>query len=104
MIISSTEVGIGTQIIAFTADHQRDLGVGLVLDEAVNDLHTGAFQVARPFQIGFLVEARLQFDHRGDRLACQRRLDQRSDHRRLVARAVERLLDRHHRRVARGLA
>jgi hypothetical protein len=51
--------------------------VGLQLDEAVDDLHAGALQVARPADIGLLVEARLELDQRGDRLAGLGRLDQR---------------------------
>ena len=49
---------------------------------------------ARPQQILLLVEARLQLDHRGDRLAGLGGGDQRVDDRRLLAGAVERLLDR----------
>ena len=49
-----------------------DSGVGLQLDEAVDDLHAGAFEVARPADIGFFVEARLQLYQRGDRHLLQR--------------------------------
>ena len=78
--------------------------MGLQLEEAVDHLHAGALQVARPADIGFLVEARLQLDQRRHRLAGLGRLDQRLDDRAVVAGAIERLLDRHHRRVARRLA
>ena len=70
---------IGAQLAAFAPHHQADLGVGLERDEAIDHLHAGPFQVAGPFDVGGLVEARLQFDQRGDRLAGFRRLDQRLD-------------------------
>ena len=69
------------KLAAFAAHDQRQLGVGLQLDEAVDDLHAGAFEVARPADIGLLVEARLELDQRGDRLAGFGRLDQRLDDR-----------------------
>ena len=59
------------------AHHHRHLGVGLELDEAVDHLHAGAFQVARPADVGLLVEAGLDLDQRGDGLAGLGRLDQR---------------------------
>ena len=81
MIVAGAEMDIGAQLAAFAAHHQADLGVGLELDEAIDHLHAGAFQVARPFDVGGLVEAGLQFDQRGDGLARFRRLDQRRDDR-----------------------
>ena len=77
--------------------------MGLEIDEAVDDLGAGALQVARPLDVGFLVEARLQLDHRGDRLAGLGRLDQGRDDRRVLAGPVQRLLDRDDRRIARRL-
>ncbi len=41
------------------ADDEGKLGVGLELDEAVDDLHPRALHVARPADVGLLVEARL---------------------------------------------
>src|SRR3546814_6522095 len=60
---------------------QRHLGVGLQVHEAVHHLHPGALQVARQPDVRLLVEARLDLDHRRDRLAGLRRLDQRLDDR-----------------------
>ena len=77
--------------------------MGLQLDEAVDHLHAGALEVARPADVGFLVEARLELDQRGDRLAGFRRLGQRLDDRRVGRGAVERLLDRDDVRIARRL-
>ena len=69
MIIAGRDMDIGRQLAGLAAHHQRQLGVRLQLDEAEHDLHAGAFEVARPADIGLLVEARLQFDQRRDRLA-----------------------------------
>ena len=95
---------VGTQLAALAAHHQRHLGVRLQLHEAVDDLHAGALQLVSPADVRFLVEARLQLDHRGDRLAGFGRLGQLPDDRAVVAGAIERLLDRDDRRVARRLA
>ena len=95
---------VGARDLRLAAHHHRDLGVGLQVDEAVDHLHAGALEVARPADVGLLVEARLELDQRRHRLAGLGRLDQLLDDRRIVAGAVERLLDRHHRRIARRLA
>ena len=63
MIVAGADVHIRRQRGALAAHHQRKLGVGLELDEAVHDLHAGAFEVARPADIGLLVEARFELDH-----------------------------------------
>ena len=89
---------------AFAPHHQADLGVGLQRDEAIDHLHAGPFQIARPFDVGGLVEARLELDQRGDRLARLRRLDQGADDGAVLAGAIKRLLDRHHIGIGRGLA
>ena len=68
--------------------------MGLPVDEAVDHLHPGALERAGPQQILLLVEAGLELDHRGDRLAGFGGVDQRADDRRLLAGAVQRLLDR----------
>src|SRR3546814_15060882 len=62
--------------------------VRLPLDEAVDDLHPGAFELVRPEQILLLVEARLQFDDGGHRFARLGRLDQRAADRRSEERRV----------------
>ena len=67
--------------------------MSLQFHEAEHDLHAGAFEIARPADIGFLVEARLEFDQRGDRLAGFGSIDQRADDRAVVRGAVQRLLD-----------
>ena len=94
MIIAGAEVAVGAVALLLAPDDHRHLGVGLPVDEAVDDLHAGALERARPHQILLLVEARLELDHRGHRLAGLGGVDQRADDRRLLAGAVERLLDR----------
>ena len=69
----------------------------------IHDLHAGAFEIARPADIGLLVEARLQLDHRGHRFAGFGRFGERPDDRRIGRGAVERLLDRDDVGIARGL-
>jgi hypothetical protein len=70
--------------------------VGLQLDEAVDHLHAGALEIARPADVGFLVEARLELDQRGDGLAGLGGFGERLDDRRVGLGAIERLLDRDH--------
>ena len=77
MIVAGADVDVGCERAALAAHHQRQLGVGLQLDEAVDHLRAGAFEIARPADVGLLVEARLQLDQRGHRLAGLGRLDQR---------------------------
>ena len=77
VVVAGAEMHVGAQHAAFAPHHQRHLGVGLQLDEAEDHLHAGALEVARPADVGLLVEARLQLDQRGDRLAGLGRFDQR---------------------------
>ena len=94
MIIAGADMAIGDERAAFAPHDQRQLGVGLQLDEAEDDLRAGALEIARPADVGFLVEARLQLDKRGDRFAGLGRLDERPHDRAIGRGAVERLLDR----------
>ena len=103
MIIAGADMHVGRKRGALAAHHQRQLGVGLQLDEAEHDLHAGAFKVARPADIGLLVEARLEFDQRGDGFAGFGGLGQRPDDRGVGRGAVERLLDRDDVGIARRL-
>src|SRR3546814_5535557 len=96
MVIAGPEMTIMPIPSPLAPHDHRDLRVRLPIDEAVDDLHPCAFERRGPKQILLLVEARLQFDHRGHRFARLGRGDQRVDHRRLLARALQRLLDRDH--------
>ena len=105
VVVAGAEMGVGLEPVLFAAaHHQRDLGVGLELDEAEHHLGAGAFEVARPADVALLVEPRLELDQRGHRLAPLGGLAQSRHGRRILAGAVERLLDRHHVRVLRRLA
>ncbi len=103
MVVAGAEMHIGAKIAAFAAHDQAHLGVCLQFDEAVDDLHARAFQIARPFDVGGFIEAGLEFDQRGNGLACLGRFDQRFHDRGVVRGAIERLLDRNHVGIERGL-
>ena len=103
MIIAGADMAIGDQRIALAAHHHRQLGVGLQFDEAEHDLRAGAFEIARPADIGLFVEARLEFDQRRHRFARLGRLDQRMHDRTVGRGAIERLLDRDDGGIARRL-
>src|SRR6516164_695193 len=68
---------------AFASDHQRQLSVGFQFDEPEHDLDTGALEVARPANVGLLVETRLQFHECSHRLAGFSGFGQRLDDRRI---------------------
>ena len=104
VVVARAVVGIAGQAVPFAPYDQRDLGVGLEVDEAVDDLGAGALQIARPADIRRLVEPRLQLDQRRDALARFGRFGQRLDDRRLGAGPVQGLLDRDDGRIARRLA
>ena len=94
MIIAGADMAVADQRSALAPHHHRKLRVGLQFDEAEHDLRAGALEVARPANIRLLVEARLELDQRGHRLARFRRLDERAHDRTVGRRAIERLLDR----------
>src|SRR5262249_7442882 len=93
VIIAGADMDIGGERGALAAHYQRQLGVWSQLDESEHVLHAGAFQVARPADVGLLVKARLEFDKCGHRLAGFGSFGERLDDRRIRRRAVERLLD-----------
>ena len=68
-------------LAALAAHHHRDLGMGLELDEAEHHLGAGPLEVARPLDVGLLVEAGLELDQRHHRLAGLGRLGERRDDR-----------------------
>src|SRR5262245_57311194 len=103
MIVARPDVDIRGKRSTFPSHHHRQLGVGLELDEAVYDLRAGALERARPADVRFLVETRLELDQRSDRFSRFGRLDQRPHDGRFGRRAVERLLDGDDVGIARSL-
>ncbi len=75
MVVAGAEMAVGAIAVVFAAHHQAHLGVSLPFDEAVDDLHARALELAGPFDVALFVEARLQFDHCGDCFTRLRRLD-----------------------------
>ncbi len=75
--------------------------MGLQPDQAVEDLHAGFLQIARPANIGSLVEAGLDLDHDGH-FFFGGGFDQRTYDGRIFAGAIERLLDRKNVWIVRG--
>ena len=69
MVIAGAEMGVGAHQGALAADDKRELGVGLQLHEAIDDLDASRFHRAGQTDVGLLVEASAKLDHRGDRLA-----------------------------------
>ena len=103
MVIARAEMHISPQRAALTAHHHADLGMRLQFDEAIHHLNARPLQIARPFDVGGLVETGLQFHESRNRLASFRRADQRLDDGRILRCAIERLLDRNHTGVGGGL-
>ena len=81
VIVAGAEMDVGPERAGLATHHHRDLGVGLELEEAIDHLDAGPLQVARPADVGLLVEAGLELDQRGDRLAGLGGLDQGLDDR-----------------------
>src|SRR5271163_2499857 len=94
MIVTGPKMDIGTELARFAANYKRDLGVCLQLQKSVNHLDPGAFKIAGPADVCFLVKARLELDQRRHRLSGLGGLGQFPDDRAVFAGAVERLLDR----------
>jgi hypothetical protein len=96
VVVAGAEVGVALEAAFLAADDEQGLGVGLVADDAVDDMGADLFQLGRPADVGFLVEARHQFDDDGDFLAVLRGADQRFHQHRVGAGAVDGHLDRDH--------
>src|SRR5208282_4047283 len=103
VIVAGAEMDVGAEHLALTPHHKGDFGVGLEVEEPINHLSAGSLEVARPADVGRLIEPRLEFDDRGDRLSRLGRFDERLYDRRIVARPIERLLDRNDGGIGRGL-
>ena len=103
VVVAGAEVRVGPQPhasarVALPADQQRELGVRLQAEHAVDDLGAGLLEPLGPVDVRLLVEARHQLDDDGHFLAAARRLDQRLHQHRVDAGAIDGLLDRRRRR------
>ena len=85
--------------VGLLAHHHRQLAVGLQPDQAVDHVAAGVLELARPADVGLLVEAGLDLDDHQHLLAGLGRVDEGVDDRGVARGAVERLLDREHVRV-----
>ena len=107
MVVTGPQVHVAAQGAArarlFAAHDHQHLGVRLVTDDAVDDVRTDLLELGRPADVGFLVEARHQFDDDGDLLAVLGGAQQRLHQHRVGAGTVDGHLDRHHLRVGRRL-
>ena len=103
VVVAGADVAVAAQGLALLADHQRQLAVGLQADQAVDDVAAGLLQLARPLDVGLLVEAGLDLDEDEDLLAGLGGVDQRVDDRGVAGGPVQRLLDREDVRVGGGL-
>ena len=68
MIIACADMAIGDEAAALAPHDHGQFAMRLQFDEAEHHLRAGPFEIARPANIGLLVETRLQFDERGDGL------------------------------------
>ena len=82
---------------------EKDLRVGLVVADSVDDVRAGLFEAVGPADVRFLVEAGQELHEHGDLLALLRGPREGADDGGVPARAVERLLDGEHVGVVRGL-
>ena len=103
VVVARADVAVVAQHAVFLADDEGELAVRLEPDEAVDDVHAGLLELARPDDVRRLVEARLDLDEREHLLARLGRVDERLHDRAVARGAVERLLDGEHVRVARRL-
>ena len=94
MVIARSQVNVTAQAPAFPAHHQHHLRMGLVADDAVDDVSAGLLQCGGQFDIGFLIEAGAQLDHHGDFLAGTGRILQRIDQGGIIPGTVQGLFDR----------
>ncbi len=62
VVVARPHVRVTAQHLAFLADDQRQFAVRLEPDQPVHDMAARLLQFARPFDVGLLVEARLDLD------------------------------------------
>ena len=103
VVVAGADVRVSTQAVSIASNDERRLRVNLEPREAVDDMHAGLLEPARPFDVPLLVETCLQLDQADRLLAVFRRRDECRRQGRLVARPVHRRLERADLRIARSL-
>ena len=103
VVVAGADVHVVAHPVALATHHQHALGVRLERRLAIDDVHPRLLQCLGPVDVHALVEAGLELDQRDRLLAALGGVDQRRDERRVVARAVDGLLDRQHVGVGDGL-
>ena len=107
VIVAGAEVDVALEerLLALTraTHHEQHLRVALVADHAIDHVRAHGFEARGPVDVRFFVEAREQLHHDRDFLAVAGGFHQGVHQRRLVAGAVDRLLDGHDIGVARRL-
>ena len=93
VVVAGPDVDVAAKPGALAPDDERRLGVRLEPDQPVHDVRPGALELARPDDVGLLVEAGLDLDQDDDLLAALGGPDERLDDRRVARRPVQRLLD-----------
>ena len=104
VVVAGADVAVAAEPVAVVAHDEHDLGVRLQTDHAVDDVHTGAFELPRPLHVGRLVESRLELDEHRHLHASLGGADQAPDDGAVATGAVQRHLDRLHPRIVGGLA
>ena len=72
VVVAGADVHVAPEPVALAPDDERRLRVDLHVGEAVDDVHAGLLERARPLDVAALVEARLQLDDADDS-ACRSR-------------------------------
>ena len=88
MIVPGAEMAVAPDSAGLAPHDQRQLGVGLVADDAIHDVRAGLLQAIRQFDVGFFVEPRPQLDDHGDVLPGVGGGHQGIDDRRVVTRSI----------------
>ncbi len=96
IVIARAQMREAPHFAVFSAPHQQgQFAMRFQAHEAVVHLHSGFLQISRPSNVGSFVESRLQLDHH-----CHfffgSRLHERTHDGRILAGAVQRLLDGQH--------
>ena len=96
VVVAGAEVDVAPDALRFAADDQQRLAVDLQVGDAVDHAGPRLVEFPRPGDVAAFVETRLELHDRRDLLAVFGGAAQRPHDGRIVAHAVERLLDREH--------